>query len=219
MWAVFCIFEVKYVLMLDFITLLIGILFVVFLIGSFVLFLYLLIKFIKKSNFKAKQQKGKREIETSYKENTDIGMYFMDMYNAAGKRKNITYQHELETFYFLVGLASQGRIDEIEEIYEEEIEMVSENLVNYVFKGTNKEVIDEGGLENKWLLFLKEIKPKLLKMSKIAEKVDNMSMEDIKDGESIGEWQSRKLKKYRTFMNEFEYFKNYDIENTLKHIS
>lgn len=142
----------------------------------------------------------------------------MDMYNVVKKRGNNAYQHELEVFYWLVGLASQGRTEEIEDIYKEEADMLAETLASYVFEGTNEDVIDKGGIENRWILFLKEIKPKLMKMSEIAEKVDKMNMEDIRVGESIGEWQSRKLKGCKTFMNEFEYFKNYDIETTLKKI-
>lgn len=127
----------------------------------------------------------------------DIGMYFMDQYAATQKRRDIfEIKHDLLEYYFLLGLASQGRTSEITETY-----IRAE-------KDFNKAFVD----------FLNEIKPRLLKMNKVSEKVAQMRITDIKSGESVGEWQNRKVKPHKTFMDEFEYFKNFDIETKLKSI-
>lgn len=162
----------------------------------------------------------KNKIErTQYSRNFDVGIYFMDLEQYTSKRYDIIYKHELETYYLILGLACQGRIEEIEDVYRDEVENVAELLADYIFNDNDERNISKrGGLEDKYLKFLKEIKPRVMKMAKIAEKVDNMEMNDLKDGESIGAWQSRKLKGYKTFMNEFEYFKKYDVEKFLKSI-
>ena len=60
--------------------------------------------------------------------------------------------------------------------------------------------------------FFTTYKSQLMKMAKIAEQVENSDIGlDLKDDETIGQYTSRKLSKRKTFMSEFEFFKNLDL--------
>lgn len=126
-------------------------------------------------------------------ETHDVGMYFMDL------EKNVqTSEHSntIKQFYYLLGCASQGRIDEINQIYKEAKQ--------------DDEVFFE---------LAKKMKPQIMKMAKIAKQVDDTNISnDMKNGESIGEYQSRKLMKRKAFMDEFNYFKKLDLNEYLKTI-
>ena len=53
-------------------------------------------------------------------------------------------------------------------------------------------------------------------MAKIAKEVDDKPIGyDLKNGESIGEYFDRKVSKRPAFMKEFEFFKNFNIEEFL----
>lgn len=122
----------------------------------------------------------------------DVGLYFMDLEKQVEKSE---HSDTIQQFYYLTGCASQGRLDEIKEIY----------------KDANKEDL--------FYELATEMKPKIMKMAKIAKEVDNTGIgNDMKNGESIGEYQSRKLMKRKAFMDEFNYFKNLDLNEYLKRI-
>lgn len=122
----------------------------------------------------------------------DVGMYFMDLEKQVNKSE---YSDIIQLFYYLLGCASQGRIGEVNHIY--------------------KDAKEENDLFYK---LIENLKPQIMKMTKIAKQVEDSSMEDMKTGESIGEYQSRKLMKRKAFMVEFNYFKNLDLNNYLKTI-
>ena len=122
----------------------------------------------------------------------DVGLYFMDLEKQVEKSE---HSDTIQQFYYLTGCASQGRLDEIKEIY----------------KDANKEDL--------FYELANEMKPKIMKMAKIAKEVDNTGIgNDMKNGESIGEYQRRKLMKRKAFMDEFNYFKNLDLNEYLKRI-
>lgn len=125
----------------------------------------------------------------------DVSLYFFDLHDLIAK-KNIknSIDNNLMDYYFVLGLATQGRIDEMNELIEK-------------FKDNEQERL--------YSFFLKNM-PKLMKMAKIAEKVENSDIgSDLKDNETIGQYYSRKLLKRKTFMNEFEFFKNFEINKFL----
>jgi hypothetical protein len=119
-------------------------------------------------------------------------MYFMDLEKQVVKSE---YSDTIEQFYYLLGCACQGRNGE----------------VNQIFKDAKQE-------NNLFHKLIDKLKPQIIKMTKIAKQVEDSSMKDMKTGESIGEYQSRKLMKRKAFMEEFNYFKNLDLNNYLKTI-
>jgi len=57
-------------------------------------------------------------------------------------------------------------------------------------------------------------------MSKVSKRIEQAPIgSDMKKGESIGEYESRKLMKSKAFMNEFYFFKNLDLQAALKSIN
>ena len=122
----------------------------------------------------------------------DVGLYFMDLEKQIEESE---YSDTMRQFYYLAGCASQGRVDELKEIYK------------------------EADREDLFYKLATEMKPKIMKMAKIAKEVDDAAIgNDMKNGESIGEYQSRKLLNRKAFMAEFNYFKNLDLNEYLKTI-
>ncbi|MDB0603314.1 hypothetical protein PL373_19710 [Tenacibaculum maritimum] len=95
-------------------------------------------------------------------------------------------------YYFLLGCASeQGRIEDINNYYSQ--------LISTDF-------------EEDYITFLNIEKKRIYKMAKIAEKIENADITDLKVGESIGEYTNRKLLKRKLFMkavyeDEYDYFR------------
>lgn len=121
----------------------------------------------------------------------DVGMYFMEVHEGYRKNNNVqsVYNESIEDFYFVLGCASQGRLDDIKEIY-------------------------KNAKQENQLLFnlITDFKPQIDKMTKVSKRVSDAKIGyDMKDGESIGEYESRKLKRSKVFMTEFNYFKNLDL--------
>ena len=118
-------------------------------------------------------------------------MYFFDLHDLIKqKNENTSLDYDLMDCYFVLGLATQGRIEEIKDSINDFKENEQDNLYN----------------------FFTTYKSQLMKMAKIAEQVENSDIGlDLKDDETIGQYTSRKLSKRKTFMSEFEFFKNLDL--------
>ncbi|MGB0884716.1 MAG: hypothetical protein ACPGTG_08355, partial [Flavobacteriales bacterium] len=108
-----------------------------------------------------------------------------DNYKRYGENENKDY---ILDFYWLLGCASQGRIDEVNEILNE-----AQNEDDFFYDK------------------VQSFKTQILRMTKISQKIDNSDMNDLKNGESIGEYQSRKLLKSKRFMKEFDFFNNLEV--------
>ena len=126
--------------------------------------------------------------ETEIKNKEPIGMYFMNLHSELQKKYRETENfYFLDEYYYLLGCASQGRLDEVKEI----------------IANTEDELLKT---------FLDSFEPQILKMAKISKEVDDKPIgNDMKNGESIGEYFDRKISKRPTFMKEYEFFKNFDI--------
>jgi hypothetical protein len=145
-----------------------------------------------------KIEREKKEIENlvinpEFKKNPskDLGMYFMDLSkNVVSKEFNRT----ISDFYFALGCASQGRKDDFKTIYKNS---KNEDQDLYYLLTTYKERID--------------------KMMKVSARVEAAGIGlDIRDNESTGEYESRKLNKSKVFMDEFNFFVNLSVKNVLK---
>ncbi|MBE7686590.1 hypothetical protein F7647_11065 [Tenacibaculum piscium] len=117
---------------------------------------------------------------TSYNKE-DIGMFFMELSQSSINKGSLKKE-----YYFLLGCASQGRIEDINNYYSQ--------LISTDF-------------EEDYITFLNIEKKRIYKMAKIAEKIENADITDLKVGESIGEYTNRKLLKRKLFMNEYDYFR------------
>lgn len=153
---------------------------------------------------KTETSNNKTDIEIDYKKKykyEEVGMFFMDLYEKEKKDTNIPSdkQNDICSFYFILGCACQGRIDEINDYYNEML-------------GYTKEEIKEEEINSKYIDFLKKEKTRVYKMAKISEKVSNLEL-NLKAGESIGEAEDKQLKKRKTFMREYHYYRNLDILN------
>lgn len=124
----------------------------------------------------------------------DYGLFFMDLYEELKKRETIDSirKDNYLDFFWLVGLATQGRIDEINEIIEET-----------KIKNPNFHKIANN------------YKHQLIKMAKVSKRAEESDIgDDIKIGETIGEYISRKkLLKSKVYMTEFNFFKNLDYDS------
>lgn len=138
---------------------------------------------------------GKKKTDSN-SEHEDLGMYFMDIYQDLKKNKENSneFTDSIAEFYCLLGCASQVRIDEIKEMQRDSKD---EDPILY-------------GL-------IQDFKPQIDKMAKVSKRIEDAPIGyDMKDGESIGEYESKKLKKSKVFMTEFTFFKNLDLQNYLK---
>lgn len=142
---------------------------------------------------KTNEVKNKNKIKNNY--NNAIGMYFMDLaYNLKISKDYSETNSLLQEYYWALGCASQGRVEEVKQIIKDSSET---SLAD----------------------FFKIYKPQIMKMAKIAKEVDDKPIGyDLKNGESIGEYFDRKVSKRPAFMAEFEFFKNFDIQSFLKSI-
>ncbi len=120
----------------------------------------------------------------------NIGMYNMELYQ---KHKKLfeDYDRYASIYNKLIGLACQGRIEEIKEIFTEEL------------------IEDE--FESEFIQLMKDNKKKLLSMGKMALKVED-NLEGMKTGESIGEYTDRKLLKKKAFMTHYDFFNSFDLK-------
>lgn len=153
---------------------------------------------------KKETSNNKTDIEIDYKRKykyEEVGMFFMDLYEKTKKDTRIPFekQDDICSFYFILGCACQGRIDEIDDYYNEML-------------GYTKEEIEEEEINSKYIEFLKKEKTRVYKMAKISEKVSNLEL-NLKVGESIGEAEDKQLKRRKTFMREYHYYRNLDILN------
>lgn len=136
------------------------------------------------------------EIKAPLVKGTDIGMYFMELHDRIKKQRDYEseFQETIVEFYYLLGCASQGRTDEIKEIYKD-----SKNENQDLYK------------------LITSFKPQIDKMSKVSKRIADADIGyDMKDGESIGEYESRKLMKSKVFMEEFTFFKNLNLQHYFK---
>lgn len=132
----------------------------------------------------------KKKVKEDSGEILDVGLYFMDLQKEASINKS---SYVLEQFYYILGCACQGRVDELKTIV--------------------KETNDDDELYD----LIQEFKPRIMKMAKIAKEVTGAGISnDMKEEETLGQYESRKLMKRNAFATEFNYFKNLDINNHLK---
>ncbi len=142
--------------------------------------------------FSKSQKKNTQSNSANNKNVASIGMYFMELRTEL-RKKNVEIENGflLQEYYYILGCASQGRLDEMKERI-----LDSDAVLGTFFATYNKQ---------------------LMKMAKIAKEVDEIPIGyDLKNGESIGEYFDRKISKRPAFMKEFEFFKNFDIQQYLK---
>lgn len=123
----------------------------------------------------------------------EIGMFFMNESTRIEKSSFDVDKRLIADYYFALGCASQGRLDETKEWLEG-------------FKST------------KLSQFCKDHSSQILKMARIAKEVDDKPMIGIRNGETTGQYFDRMVSKRPAFMKEFEYFKNFDIQKYLSSI-
>lgn len=119
---------------------------------------------------------------------TDVGMYFMNLHQTLEKnRSEIPNKKVLLDYYWTLGCASQGRVNEVKAMFKECKNTPLEKVFN-------------------------QYSPQILKMAKIGKEVDDKPIgHDLKNGESVGEYFDRKVSKRPAYMTEFNFFKNLDI--------
>lgn len=146
----------------------------------------------KKEQYKLEYEQSKQEFEairTSRENNKtklpkehfiDYGMYFIDLF----EQDKHSYKSEI---YFTLGCVCQGRIDEIDDFYNE---------------------LDEYDFDLNLRKQLLRDKNELYKLANIVKKIEDSEMNDIRNNESKGEYINRTLSKMKTFINGFEYLRN-----------
>lgn len=130
----------------------------------------------------------------TYTSSLDYGMYFMDLHEKTKRNRTDNNSYLISEFYYVIGCASQGRTDEIKEILNES-------------KEKNTELY----------LLINHFKLRIDRMAKVGKRIEEAEIGyDMKNNESIGEYQSRKLAKSKVFMEEFNFFKNLDLVDYIK---
>ncbi len=154
---------------------------------AIILILILIFSFNKASKLNKKELGSTKTIQA-----ISIGGYFFEKSEFIRKnRSNIPNSQLLMDYYWILGCATQGRVDE------------------------TKKGIKEAN-NTPLQTFFDSYKPQVMKMAKIAKEVDDKPIGyDLKNGESIGEYFDRKVSKRPAFMKEFEFFKNFNIEEFL----
>ncbi len=102
----------------------------------------------------------------------NVQMFFMDLSERAKRDKALSLEErkQAEQYYFMIGLACQGRAREVNSYYA-------------MLKKDMKEDQEH----------LKEIKPLLTDIAKIAKKVLSQKVRNMAVGESVGDYEDRKL--------------------------
>lgn len=143
----------------------------------------------------------KANIPTDRRNSKSPGMCFMEMYEMADKERRLNtetisspYYEHLLNWYWTIALACQGRITELDDIYED-------------IKSKECE------LHEQYKSLLKAEKKQLYAMARIAQRIEDSNMSDMKTGESIGEYTDRKLLKSKTFMEKYQYYLNFDFKS------
>ena len=127
------------------------------------------------------------------------GMYFMELYEVCERQRKmsddsaaIQYFEYASDFYNMLGCACQGRIEDIDDVY--------------------NEVINEDSVyPDSYIELLKNIKKDVYSMAKIALRIDESDMMDMKGNESVGEYADRKLLASKRFMEKYNYFLDFDF--------
>ncbi|NDV97408.1 hypothetical protein D0T84_21275 [Dysgonomonas sp. 521] len=127
------------------------------------------------------------------------GMYFMELYEETEQiRKssieNIDNPHyiHLSNWYLILAYACQGRICDIDDMYDYYKDEFCEFNETYI-------------------RLLQSEKKQIYAMARIAKRIDDSDMSDMKDNESIGEYTDRKLQKNKAFMEKYNYYLNYNF--------
>lgn len=124
----------------------------------------------------------------------EIGMYNMNLHGYYKKQlsatRNQLYKY-LSAYNEIVALACQGRIEEIEDIYSNEL-----NAETY-----------HGSFNQ----LMKQKKKQIMSMAKTAKKVDESKMTDLRNGESVGEYFDRKILKRSSFMELYNEMNDFDM--------
>lgn len=115
-----------------------------------------------------------------------ILFFFMDLQEETSRNsKKIGYFKAgiLGDYYFMLGCACQGRIDDYRGLYED---LMDEEI-------------------DKFSVHLRQIKPYLETISEISKNLDNSktAIQEAKDGETSGECLNRLLKKDAVFMKNY----------------
>jgi len=143
----------------------------------------------------------KRVIDTKRINERSPGMYFMECYedcNRQSKQSNDTsinrYFEYAGDFYLTLGYACQARTEDLDYAYGEGMK-------------ENESDFDEAYID-----FLKGIKKDVYTMFKVASRIDDSDMMDMKGNESVGEYADRKLLASKRFMEKYDYFVSFDFK-------
>lgn len=108
-----------------------------------------------------------------------VQMFFMDLSERARRDKTVSLEErkQAEQYYLMIGLACQGRGRE----------------ANNYYAIVKKELKDDQE-------HLKKLKPLLTDIAKIAKKVLGQKVKNMEVGESVGEYEDRKLSENLDYM-------------------
>lgn len=138
-----------------------------------------------------KKPKKKLKIPNKY----SPGMYFMEMYEVA-KQQSTTltgyccYRYATN-WYRLLALACQGRIPELDDMYDY--------------------VCSSGEWAEEYINLLKIEKKQIYAMARIAKRIDDAPIKSI-GYETIGEYTDKKLLKNKSFMEKYSYYTKLNFE-------
>jgi hypothetical protein len=122
----------------------------------------------------------------------EFGMYNMNLHEYYYKnRHNNERNFLLHIFNYAIALAFQAREREFDYLFEDSI------------KQTNNK---------KFIEFMDSIKPELKKIIKISNKIDNSDANDMRVGESIGEYFDRKIKRNKKAMEIYNILNSKETE-------
>lgn len=142
-------------------------------------------------NFEVKQNNTSTNKKQKDINKESMGMFFFDVSSILMKDLKISYQDRqtAEYYYFMLGVACQGRTDEIENNYSEFLKHKPE------FK-----------------YHLEELKPHLYKISSIAKEINSQRLK-CEIGESVGEFLDRKYSENEVYCKEFSKLKSLYIKD------
>jgi hypothetical protein len=135
------------------------------------------------------------------------GMYFMEMYQETKRQRksspdtvSIPYYEHAADWYRTLGLACQGRIPEVDDMYN----ALKDERYHYL-----QEYVALMNLE----------KNQIYAMARIAKRVEDAPIGFDLGYETIGEYTDKKLLKNRFFMEKYTYYVSFDFEKFYNEIA
>lgn len=121
-----------------------------------------------------------------------VGMFFMDIVKSFMRDLTIPYsEREIANHYYsMLGVACQGRINEIDYYYNTLVENKSEIIPH-----------------------LEELKPILYSLAQISKEILSVKISGLGNIESVGEYEDRKCRENKLFMDNYNILKKLYIKD------